>query len=126
MEKLFAKYNIGAAYLFGSQINGNTHAKSDLDIAVRFDKKPTLKQTLALIGDLTSHFKFEIDLLDLDLAPLPLQFRVYQSRKLIFAKNMKYELALRNKALTLYYDYKYYHDRFTDFEIDRILTHGLT
>lgn len=124
-HRLFLKYHITAAYLFGSQVNGNSHAKSDLDIAVRFSKELSLKQTLSLVNELSAIFHFEIDLLDLDSAPLPLQFRVYQSRKLLFAKNIKEELSARNKALTLYYDNKYYYDRFTNFEINRILTHGL-
>lgn len=126
LNKVFSKYHVNAAYFFGSQVKGNTHAESDLDIAVRFDKKNSLKQILNFINDLTLILDARIDLMDLNLAPLPIQLKVYQSRRLIFVRDMKKELILKNKALSLYYDYKYYYDRFTDFEINRILTHGLT
>ena len=78
-----------------------------------------------LANELTSFFGAEADILDLDSAPLPLQFRVFQARKLLYAKNPKEEILKQSKALTLYFDYKYYYDRFVKFETNRILHHGL-
>ncbi len=80
---------------------------------------------LMLANELTSFFSAEADILDLDLAPLPLQFRVFQARKLLYARYPKEEVLKQAKAVTLYFDYKYYYDRFTKFETDRILQHGL-
>jgi len=125
MEKIFKKYGITAAYLFGSQASGKTHAKSDVDIAVRFSKKLTLKKTLLLANELSTIFKKEIDIVDLDNAPLSLQFRIFKARKLLYAKNPKEEASKRAKSACLYFDYKYYFDRFAKFEMKRILAQGL-
>ncbi|MBI4994539.1 nucleotidyltransferase domain-containing protein [Candidatus Peregrinibacteria bacterium] len=125
LESVFKKYGIEAVYLFGSRANGKIHKKSDIDIAVRFSKKLSLQKLLMLANELTSSLGAEADILDLDSAPLPLQFRVFQARKLLYAKNPKEEILKQAKAITLYFDYKYYYDRFVKFETDRILQHGL-
>lgn len=125
LVKIFKKYGIIAAYLFGSHARGTKHAGSDTDIAVRFSRDLPLKKTLLLINELTPLFSGRIDLLNLASAPLPLQFRVYKERKLLYALNPKQEVLKRANALSLYHDYKYYFDRFTRFEVKRILAEGL-
>src|SRR3989338_7178859 len=95
------KYAVTAAYLFGSQASGKTHSKSDTDIAVRFGKDLSLQKKLELIAKLSKIFQNEVDLLDLEISPLPVQFRVYQARKLLYAQNPKQEVLLQAKALCL-------------------------
>lgn len=123
---IFQKYCVVSAYLFGSQASGKTHKKSDTDIAVRFRKELSLKKTLQFANELTLFFKNECDVVDLDAAPLPLQFRIFRERKLLYAKNPKKEILEQAKAMCLYFDYKYYYDRFMKTEMNRIAIQGLT
>lgn len=125
LEKILKKYGIKAAYLFGSQADGKTHANSDIDIAVRFSKKLPLKQFLLLENDLTRLLGKPADVVNLDEAPLPLQFRVFRARALLYAKNPKEEVLLRAQSLSIYHDYQYGYRRFQAFEMNRILKNGL-
>ena len=124
--KLYKKYKVQALYLFGSQAKGKTHAQSDTDLAVRFRHNPTLKEMLKLSNELAPYFSSEIDLVDLADASLPLQYRIFRERRLLYAENPMHESTRRALTLTLYYDYKYYYDRFSKFETDRIAKYGLT
>ena len=125
LKVILGKYPVSAAYVFGSQANGQTHAQSDVDVALRYKKSLSLNKTLLLANEITSIFELPADLLDLSASPLPLQFRVYQAGVLVYAENKAQEAMARFTALSLYYDYKYYFDRFIKFETDRILQHGL-
>lgn len=126
LAKIFRKYHVEAAYLFGSQANKKTHAGSDTDIAVRFSKDISLRQTLDFINEISPFFPSRVDLADLGKAPLPLRYRVYAARHLLFARDPRKEVLERAKAVSLYHDYKYYYDRFARFELERIAVHGLT
>lgn len=125
LAPLFKKYGITAAYLFGSEARGETHSASDIDIAIRVKRPLTLQKTLLLANELQKHFKKEIDLVDLDHAPLPLQYRVYRERTMLFAENPREEIKKQAHALCLYYDYQYYFKRFAAFEMNRIAAKGL-
>lgn len=125
LESVLKKYGVTVAYLFGSQTTGKTHAKSDVDIAMRFSRSLPLKKILLLANELTPLFDSPVDIVDLDSAPLPLQFRVYRARSLLYSKNPKEEVLKKSKALCLYHDYKYYYDRFVNFEIERMAKKGL-
>ena len=63
-------------------------------------------------------------MVDLKTAPLSLQYRIYKEKKMLYAKNQKKEVFLQAKALCLYFDYKYYFDRFMKVEMDRVLSKG--
>lgn len=122
LKKILKKYGIKVAYIFGSQANGKTHKHSDFDIAVRYGRNLPLKRILGLADELSRFLGKEVDLLDLDKAPLQFKFRVYKSRSLIFADDRKKEALLAARDLSLYYDYKFYFDRYTEMEMKRILT----
>ena len=55
----------GEVYLFGSVVNGDTHHRSDIDIAVR--GCPTDKFYYA-VGKLVMELEHSVDLIDLDRA----------------------------------------------------------
>lgn len=120
------KYFIESVYLFGSQTTGQTHKNSDTDMAVRFSTQLPLKKFLKLIHDLSPIFSTDIDIVDLDRAPLSIQYRIYKARNLLYAKNYKREYLKQAKSLTLYYDYQYYYDRFTRLETKKLAQYGLT
>ncbi len=121
----FEKHGVTAAYIFGSVANGKTHARSDLDLAVKFAKKPTLKKLLELENDCVEVLKKNVDLVYFNEAPIPLKFRVIQARGLIYAINEKAEVLENAKIMSLYYDFSYYLKRSTVAEINRIATYGI-
>ncbi len=57
-----------AAYLFGSQITNTTHSKSDVDVALLYQKRcvPEIDQLLQLQDELTSILQKETDLVVLN------------------------------------------------------------
>lgn len=126
LKTILQKYGVTAAYLFGSHAHGRTHKKSDIDIAVRFQKKnATFKKILHLSNELSKLFSGPVDLVPLDSAPLPLQFRIFAGRELLYAKKPKEEILKQAKSLSLYHDFKYYYDRFTKTAIERMIQKGL-
>ncbi|QQR55372.1 nucleotidyltransferase domain-containing protein [Candidatus Peregrinibacteria bacterium] len=56
------KYGIDFAIAFGSQVSGQTHAESDLDLAVHSSKNPSLKEELHLLSELSAFYSKEVDL----------------------------------------------------------------
>ncbi len=124
-EPFFKKYHIKTVYLFGSMVSKKMHNGSDVDMGMRFYKKLTLKHLLKLAMELENVLGRPVDIVDLDEAPLALQYRVYRDKSLLYAENLCEELMNQTKALTMYYDYKYYLDRFIDAQTERIVTKGL-
>lgn len=125
LTPIFRKYNVLAAYIFGSVAAGDTHARSDLDLAIRFLKKPTLKKMLSLEQDCVEILGTNVDLVYFDEAPIPLKFRIIQARSLIYARDVKKEIIENVKIMSMYYDYSYYLNRFVKAEINRIAKHGI-
>ncbi len=70
------------AYLFGSYADGTAHRKSNLDLAFLFNEPGAEMALQVKLSDVTG---FEaIDLLNLNKAPLYLQFKVITSGRLIY------------------------------------------
>ncbi len=70
LKSIFQRHDVKLAYLFGSQVEGITHAHSDVDIAVLFsydlEAKERFHRQLRLTGELMSFFHRN----DVDVAPL--------------------------------------------------------
>ncbi len=56
---------ISIAVLFGSLAEGNSHAGSDLDLAVQLPTMPSVKQKMKLVSDLVIQTGRPVDLIDL-------------------------------------------------------------
>ena len=77
--------NILIAYLFGSYADGTAHQRSDLDLAFLFNEPVDLRTEIALQVKLSEVTGIEaIDLLNLNKAPLYLQFKVITTGRLIY------------------------------------------
>lgn len=77
---------IDLCILFGSQVSGKTHARSDIDIALFAFNKPALqKQWLTLNGQLQDIFGVEIDLVivNSDTDPV-LRLEIFQHGKPLY------------------------------------------
>jgi predicted nucleotidyltransferase len=89
-----AAQNTGArvAFLFGSQVTGNTWAESDVDIAIRwpvdFNDEARWKARLELLAALTDalgHLGERVDIVDLDRADSAVGFRAIRDGECVYA-----------------------------------------
>lgn len=101
LEKVFQKYpDIQAVYLFGSTASGQTHAESDLDLAVLPEGTSLRDQKLDILADLAREGFSDVDLVFLDTKDVVIKFEsVRQNRLLYCAKdfdaNAFFSLVLR-------------------------------
>src|SRR3989344_5680723 len=92
IAKLADKYGLSLVLLFGSQVTGKAHAKSDVDIAFLSDNPLDLMQESALSVSLMQIFKTNfVDIVSLRNASPLLQKEIvnsaivaYESRKSLF------------------------------------------
>jgi uncharacterized protein len=70
--------------LFGSQVTGQTHAASDVDVAVAYDQRLSLEERVAKAQALSAMLNKEVDLIDLrDARGVLLQQILAQRKTLI-------------------------------------------
>lgn len=90
-KRIFQKYRVKLAYLFGSQAKGASAKESDFDIAVLFKKKPAdplaLREITAISSELSKSFPKEFDIVSLNGAPLLLKYEVVAHRKVLYCEN---------------------------------------
>lgn len=100
--------NIAAVYLFGSYSDGAANPKSDLDLAILFKEDIDLREELALQVQLSEAVRFEaIDLLNLNKAPLLMQFKVISSGCLIYEADSDMTSDFLEDIFQRYHDQEY-------------------
>ena len=102
-----------AAYLFGSVAAGKAHKQSDVDVALLFstalDRDAIFSHSLAVGTLLESNLNTRLDVVALDvvalnLAPLLLQFKVFQNGVLIVEHDRTARCLYQMRTMGLYYD----------------------
>lgn len=94
---------------FGSKVEGTAREQSDYDIGVVFDKR---KQTQprrygVLYGIVQDMFPDEkIDLVDLNQAPYPLQFRAAMKGDVLYQEGATSFADFRERAMLSYFDFQ--------------------
>ena len=94
-KKIFQKYPVQAAYLFGSRATGKAGKLSDYDFAVLLDEKKVSgkqypKYKLEIISDLLRMIKtdhLDLVILNNSKTPLFLKYNVIKEGKIIYEKN---------------------------------------
>jgi uncharacterized protein len=82
IQNMAQKHNLQFVILFGSQATGNTHAKSDIDIAVISRDKVN---TPRLMSELSEIFKRDdVQVVDLGLASPTLMYAVVKDGKALY------------------------------------------
>ncbi|MDI6871944.1 MAG: nucleotidyltransferase domain-containing protein [Bacillota bacterium] len=84
---LLRRYRPVAVYLFGSYAAGTQRPDSDLDLAMLLPTdRPSLTgpERMDLIGELEEVAGRQVDLVVLNKAPLPLQFEVIRTGKVLY------------------------------------------
>lgn len=76
---------VAAVYLFGSFGTEFEHPQSDIDLGVIFARSVTLAEELELDGALSLYLGHDrLDLVNLNRAPIPLQFRALHEGMLVY------------------------------------------
>lgn len=110
-EKVFhpiaEQYGLKLILLFGSQVSGGTHARSDIDIAVltRAGKGLKFSDLLDLTADLSGLFEKDPDLAILDHADPLFLHNVVEGAQLLCGEMKEFD-ALRLKAFKKYQDFR--------------------
>jgi predicted nucleotidyltransferase len=100
-------------YLFGSYNDGSANIQSDLDLAVLFKEDIDLRTEMALQVELSTIIGFEdIDLLDLNKAPLLMQFKVISNGRLIYEADADLSSDFLENVLLRYHDQEFRYQRF--------------
>jgi len=114
LEKFFAaQSDVAAAYLFGSYGTEYEHPKSDLDLGLVFRGKQKLERELQIETELSLLLKTDkIDFVNLNLAPVALQFRVLSEGLLIYERDYILNSNFIECVLREYRDYSFHYTRF--------------
>jgi len=109
IKQIFAsekQVNILLAYIFGSQLQGQTGPLSDYDFAVLLLHKSSSQYKYKLKHSLVKVLKSEkVDLIILNDAPIELKYHVITLGKIIFQKNMIIKTEFEADTLSRYFDY---------------------
>ena len=80
-----SRVEVAAVYLFGSHGTEFEHPLSDIDLGVVFTRPVTLAEELTLDAALSLHVRHDrIDLVNLNRAPIALQFRALKEGMLVY------------------------------------------
>lgn len=80
-----SRVEVAAVYLFGSHGTEFEHPLSDIDLGVVFTRSVTLAEELNLDASLSLYVKHDlVDLVNLNRAPIALQFRALQEGLLVY------------------------------------------
>ena len=100
--------NVSAAWLFGSTATGKAGKNSDIDIAILFapalSKYERFDLRLLMAGELSRLTGREVDLVDIEAAPLFLQHQIRKTGRLIVEKDHTYRVAFDVKSRQVYFD----------------------
>lgn len=114
VTELFEKHpNIVFAYMFGSTINGRTHADSDVDIAVFLDIKEdfninsSFNLRLDLMNELEKYLQKKAEVIILNTAPILLKYEVMTGGKPVYSINEDKRLEFESLTRRFYFDFKY-------------------
>ena len=100
LGEVWTRHGVAVAYLFGSRAEGTARPSSDHDVAVLFtDAHPALDATVRLGADLAAVLGTDVDVVDLDRAPLELRGRVAERGRLLHssdeARRVRFEVDAR-------------------------------
>lgn len=108
-QKKLLDLGVKLLIVFGSRIEGCARADSDYDIGVIFDRDmpSTPRRYGALYAMVQESLPGErIDLVDLNHAPYPLQYRAAMKGELLYEETASSFANFRERAMLLYFDFQ--------------------
>jgi len=124
------KREVKFAYLFGSYTKDNTCPLSDVDIAVYLDDKikedERFNFRLESMAQVSKLLKREdIDLIILNDSEISLAYEVIYYGKPIYSRDELKRIRFEARAMSLYFDRKYYYDRHAKLLVEHIAKEGI-
>jgi len=117
LHKVFSLFpSVQSVFLFGSYGTECQTANSDIDFAVYFRPKPFLDEEADLLHKLSQLLDTDrVDLLNLNSAPLDLQFRAIATGTIVYERDYVTTCNYVERVINLYHDYaitleKFYKD----------------
>lgn len=111
LSYIFKNSPVLLGYVFGSQINGTSTEKSDIDFALLFssktNKEKRFEYRLKFMSELREIFKKEVEVISLnDCSSLFLQYVIIREGKVIFQKTELDKVNFEFKTLGQYFDFQ--------------------
>lgn len=102
----YAGEDVACVYLFGSTARGESHASSDVDVAVLYDPRPepTLTVGSVLACELEKELRQTVDLVVANFAPPDLVHRILRDGELVFERNASARIQFEIRARNEYFD----------------------
>ena len=124
-QVIFADTPVVLAYLFGSQVEGRTHAGSDVDVAVLFDEGLSPVEQgrwqLELISRLTDVWHADrIDLIVLNRAPAFLQHQVIKARRRVYVRDEAERVRFEVQVMRNWFDWQPYYSELNRLWLRRV------
>ena len=122
-------HDVIALYAFGSLANQTLKPLSDLDFGVllngRLGKKQRFEKELELIGVFTDTFQTdEIDLINMNDAPMRMAFEILKTGKILTCKNTQDLIDFRERLVKKYLDFKFVQETFDAIFLKGVGYHG--
>jgi len=111
-----------ALYLFGSCVNGKTRPLSDIDIAILIssENNDCYLETKVLMDLMTVLKTEKVDLVNLNEAPLHIQYGVLRNKKVIFSSDNTKRIDFETKVIKEYLDFKHIREVHNQLFLQRI------
>jgi len=110
LETLFKKYDLLAVYLFGSQVDGTAHAKSDYDFGLLFKILPALEETSLLMLEIEEEaakiLNREVDIVILNSATIEQRFMIISRGVLLYTSDDDKRTDFEDITIRDYLDFK--------------------
>jgi len=110
LKALFKKYNLLAVYLFGSQVDGTAHDKSDYDFGLLFKTSPALGETSLLMLEIEEEaskiLNREVDIVILNSATIQQRFMIISRGVLLYTSDDNKRRDFEDITIRDYLDFK--------------------
>jgi uncharacterized protein len=120
IAEVLTRYPVLYAYVFGSAARGEAGPGSDVDVAVRFrsglDAQQRLERTLEVGAVLERRLGVEVDVVDLETAPLRLAGRILTERVIVLGHDEPERVRYEVELFPRYVDFEH-HARLLDEEL---------
>lgn len=92
-ETILKKVDCEAILLFGSYARGTQNAESDIDIAIKPNRKISKKEMFEIRLELEETIKSDVDLINLDYINDDFRYEILMNGKILYCKEqLKFEL----------------------------------
>jgi predicted nucleotidyltransferase len=107
-KALGADERVAYALVFGSSVQGKTHAGSDLDLAVAFRKgfDPTALEIGDLVSRLEGLARRPVDIVLIDEAPPGLAYRIFRDGRVLVEHDRAALVSRKTRAILEYLDFR--------------------